>query len=134
MVAEVMIMARNELIYRLIEARPVIKWLDIHKAHKEESPEIRTPEKEFLLVTSQSIETNPLEFNFPTDTDYILRWLGNNTMCYLRQNKIIFNHAQWYVYKNQLEGIEIIYDDSQEEDSEQDDPGPPSVAFMAHDY
>ena len=134
MVAEVMIMARNELIYRLIEARPVIKWLDIHKAHKEESPEIRTPEKEFLLVTSQSIETNPLEFNFPTDTDYIHRWLGNNTMCYLRQNKIIFNHAQWYVYKNQLENIEIIYDDSQEEDSELDDPGPPSAAFMAHDY
>ena len=134
MVAEVMIMVRNEMIFRLIEARPVIQWLEINRAHKDECPEVRTPEKEFLLVTSQSVETTPLEFDFPTDTDYIHQWLGNNTMCYLRQKKIVFNHAQWYVYKNQLECNDPVYADSQEDSDGPEDLGPPSAPFMAHDY
>ena len=49
MMPEVMMMVKDELIYRLIECRPVIQWIDIvQKAHRELQPgdHDRVPEKE----------------------------------------------------------------------------------------
>ena len=136
MTAEVMIMVRNELIFRLIECRPVIQWLAIRqdRAQKDDQNP-REPEKHFLLVTSQSVITNPQEFDLPLEDELVAAWLGNNTLCYIRNKKIVFNHAVWLVYTGAIEcAAEPAQPDSQEEDSDSDELGPPSSAFMNHDY
>ena len=136
MMPEVMMMVKTELIFRLIECRPVIEWIDIvRKAHRDLQPgdPDRLPEKEFLLIRSQNITTNPDEFNLPMDNELVLAWLGNNTLCYIRNKKIIFNHANWFIYSNRLESNMNEYPDSQE-DSDNDEQLPPFAAFLIHDY
>jgi hypothetical protein len=136
MTAEVMIMVRNELIFRLIECRPVIQWLAIRqdRAQKDDQNP-REPEKHFLLVTSQSVITNPQKFDLPLEDELVVAWLGNNTLCYIRNKKIVFNHAVWLVYTGAIEcAAEPAQIDSQEEDSDSDELGPPPSAFMDHDY
>ena len=77
--------------------------------------------------------TNPAVFDIPADCVYMKAWLGNNTLCYLRNNKIVFNHAIWYVYKSQVDdATPAAYIDS---DSDCQDEGmPPSAAFLMFDY
>ena len=139
MTAEVMMMVRDELIYRLIECRPVIQWLEIADAHrksnKNSDSSARVAEKHFLLVSTQSIITNPQEFSLPLDHKHVIAWLGNNTMCYIRGKKLVFNHSQWYVFKCSADCNNIApdYHDS-EEDLSSDELGPPGAAFLAHDY
>ena len=137
MMPEVMIMAKEELIYRLIECRPVIQWIDIvRKAHRDLQPgdPDRTPEKEFLLIHAHNMTTNPNEFDLPMDNKYVLAWLGNNTLCYIRNKKIIFNHAEWIIYSSAVNcDAEPAQLDSQE-DSDSEELGPPPSAFMDHDY
>ena len=97
------------------------------------------PEKKFLLVNSQAVKTNPKDFNdidFPLENEYIKAWIGNNVLCYIRGKKLIFNHSNWYVYKNQLEySHDPPYADS-DSDLEPDSDCMPgrSAAFMAMDY
>jgi hypothetical protein len=136
MMPEVMMMAKDELIYRLIECRPVIQWIDImQKAHRELQPgdPDRIPEKEFLLIAAHSIITNPKEFDLPIDNKYVQEWLGNNTLCYIRNKKIIFNHANWIIYSSALEPDDENLSDSQE-DIDWGDQHPPYSDFLMHDY
>jgi hypothetical protein len=138
MTAEVMLMVRDEMIYRLIECRPVIQWLEVweaaHRNVQGGEDDHREPEKQFLLVGSQSIITNPVDFDLPVDNIHVLAWLGNNTLCYLRAKKIVFNHANWFVFSSTANCVTDDYVDSQEDSDSQDDLGPPAAAFMMHDY
>ena len=113
--------------------------MQIVKDRRAEGEEQTVPEKQFLLVNSQAVKTNPKDFNdidFPLDNEYIKAWIGNNVLCYIRGKKLIFNHSNWYVYKNQLE----YSSDPPYVDSDSDlDPDPEcmpgrSAAFMAMDY
>jgi hypothetical protein len=137
MTAEVMMMVRDELIFRLIESRPVIQWLDVwEQAHRGQTldREHAEPEKQFLLVSSQSIISNPQEFDLPLSNPLVLAWLGNNTLCYIRNKKIIFNHANWFVFSSTANSVTDNYADSQEDSDSLDDLGPPAAAFFMHDY
>ena len=67
------------------------------------------------------------------DNELVIAWLGNNTLCYIRNKKIIFNHANWFIYSNRLESNMNDYLDSQE-DSDIDEQPPPFAAFLIHDY
>jgi hypothetical protein len=138
MTAEVMLMVRDEMIFRLIECRPVIQWLDVwDAAHRDLShdSEHKQPEKHFLLVSSQSIITNPIDFDLPADNPHVLAWLGNNTLCYMRGKKIVFNHANWFVFSSIADcAVTDKYSDSQEESEPEDAPGHPAAAFLDHDY
>jgi hypothetical protein len=138
MAAEVMVMVRDEMIFRLIECRPVIQWLDVwDAAHRDLShdSEHKQPEKHFLLVSSQSIITNPVDFDLPADNPHVLAWLGNNTLCYLRGKKIVFNHANWFEFSSIADcaGADN-YADSQEESEPEDEQSFPAAAFFSHDY
>ena len=88
---------------------------------------------------SHAVKTNPNDFNdidFPRDNEHIKAWLGNNVLCYLRDNKLTFNHSNWYVYKSQLEcGPAPLYLDT-DSDLDPDDEVMPgrSAAFMTMDY
>jgi hypothetical protein len=139
MTAEVMLMVRDELIYRLIECRPVIQWLEVWQAaHRtlRSDEEHKEPEKHFLLVSSQSIVTNPIDFDLPADNLHVRAWLGNNTLCYMRDKKIVFNHANWFVFSSitNCAAADDYYADSQEDSDDQDQPGHPAAAFLTHDY
>ena len=130
MTAEVMMMVRNELIFRLIECRPVIQWLAIRqdRAQKDDQNP-RIPEKHFLLVTSQSVITNPQEFDLPLEDELVTAWLGNNTLCYIRNKKIVFNHAEWLIYSSAVNcDAEPAQLDSQE-DSDSEELGPPPLCL-----
>jgi hypothetical protein len=139
MTAEVMIMVRDEMIFRLIECRPVIQWLAVWEAnHRNLNADdlCREPEKQFLLVSAQSIITNPVDFDLPSDNPYVIQWLGNNTLCYIRANKIVFNHANWFVFTSAADcaAVPDNYCDSQEDSDSEENLGPPSAAFFRHDY
>jgi hypothetical protein len=137
-VPEVMLMVRDQLLQRLSESRAVIQWLGVIKDRRTSpDPGSRTPEKEFLLVDCQSISWNPLVFDLPDDNPLVADWLGNNVLCYRRGSKLAFNHAVWYVYKNQAENLlpdslpeDPDYDDEHEEDVAARRAG----AFMEMDY
>jgi len=139
MLPELMLMVRDELLHRLAESRSVIQWLQIVQDRRTDGEESRTPEKWFLLVDSQSVKTNPKDFNdidFPLENHHIKAWLGNNVLCYIRGKKLAFNHSTWYVYKSQLEGsLPPTYIDP-ESDEDPDDTAMPgrSAAFMTMDY
>ena len=52
------------------------------------------------------MKTNPRELtdiDFPLENHHIKAWIGNNVLCYVRGNKLAFNHSTGYVYKSQLE-------------------------------
>ena len=135
MTAEVMIMVRDELIFRLIECRPVIQWLKIRQDRAQKDDQTpRIPEKHYLLVTSQSVITNPQEFDLPLDNELITSWLGNNTLCYIRNRKIVFNHANWLVYTSAVNCAADPTGPDSQEDSDSEDPRPPAAAFLIHDY
>ena len=72
-------MVRDELLHRLSESRAVIQWLQVVKDRRAEGEEQTVPEKEFLLVHSHAVKTNPNDFNdidFPRDNEHIKVWLG----------------------------------------------------------
>ena len=53
------------------QARAVIQWLQIVQDRRTDGEERKCPEKQFLLVDSQSVKTNPREFN---DIEEKLDW------------------------------------------------------------
>ena len=132
-------MVRDEMIYRLIECRPVIQWLEVRNDFQRNlrSEERMVPEKEFLLIGSQSIITNPVDFDLPLNNSHVLAWLGNNTLCYIRASKMVFNHANWFVFSSAAEcaaPVNAKCADSQEDSDSDENLGPPSAAFFNHDY
>ena len=139
MISELMLMVKDELLFRLTEARAVIQWLQIVQDRRTDGEERKCPEKQFLLVDSQSVKTNPREFNdldFPLDNHHIKAWLGNNVLCYIRGNKLAFNHSTWYVYKSQLECGPALPHLDTDSDIDPDDIAMPgrSATFLTMDY
>ena len=139
LVPEIMLMIRDELLLRLSESRGVIQWLQIVKDRRAEGEEQHIPEKQFLLVNSQAVKTNPKDFNdidFPLENSYIRAWIGNNVLCYTRGKKLVFNHSNWYVYKSQLDcNLDPPYSDPESDIDPDIEPLPGrSAAFMTMDY
>jgi hypothetical protein len=139
-VPEIMIMLRDELIHRLLESRAVIQWLGILKDRRVDSDQSemkRTPEKQFLLVDSQAVLANPLDFDLPATNPFVSAWLGNNVLCYLRGKKLVFNHGVWYVYRSQMEELapqQPQVDPDYDDDHEEEAMAARSAAFLEMDY
>ena len=99
----------------------------------------KCPEKQFLLVDSQAVKTNPRELtdiDLPLENHHIKAWLGNNVLCYIRGNKLAFNHSTWYVYKSQLECGPALPHLDTDSDIDPDDTAMPgrSATFLTMDY
>jgi hypothetical protein len=139
-VPEIMLRVRDEMICRLLECRAVIQWLGILKDRRTDSEQTelkRTPEKQFLLVESQSVSANPADFDLPAENPFVAAWLGNNVMCYMRGPKLVFNHGVWYVYKDQMEELapqQPQVDDEYDDDHEEEASAARSAAFLEMDY
>jgi hypothetical protein len=118
----------------------VIQWLGILKDRRTDSEQTelkRTPEKQFLLVESQSVSANPADFDLPAENPFVAAWLGNNVMCYMRGPKLVFNHGVWYVYKDQMEELapqQPQVDDEYDDDHEEEASAARSAAFLEMDY
>jgi hypothetical protein len=139
-VPEIMLRLRDELIARLLESRAVIQWLGIIKDRRvdgDQSELKRTPEKQFLLVDSQSVLANPLDFDLPADNPFVIELLGNNVLCYMRGKKLVFNHGLWYVYKSQMEELapqQPQVDPDYDDDHEEEVMAARSASFLEMDY
>ena len=134
-----MLMVKDELLHRLTEARAVIQWLQIVQDRRTDGEERKCPEKQFLLVDSQAVKTNPRELtdiDLPLENHHIKAWIGNNVLCYVRDNKLAFNHSTWYVYKSQLESGPAPPLPDTDSDLDPDDTAMPgrSAAFLTMDY
>jgi hypothetical protein len=73
-------------------------------------------------------------------TRMVRRTVSSKTTAFLiiiyniRNKKIVFNHAEWLIYSSAVNcAAEPAQLDSQE-DSDSEEQGPPSSAFMDHDY
>ena len=139
MLSELMLMVKDELLHRLSESRAVIQWLQIIQDRRTDGEERKVPQKQFLLVDCQAVKTNPRNFNdidLPLDNHHVKAWLGNNVLCYIRNNKLAFNHSTWYVYKSQLESGPALPPLDTDSDIDPDDIAMPgrSAAFLSMDY
>ena len=139
-VPEIMLMLRDELINRPLESRSVIQWLGILKDRRtdpEQAELQRTPEKQFLLVDSQSVFTNPVLYGLPPENPFVRAWLGNNVLCYMHAGKLVFNHGVWFVYRSQMEELAPLQpqvDPDHDDDHEEEPMFGRSAAFLEMAY
>ena len=108
----ILINTRDQFLMRLHEAHSAIQWLHIiseRRIHSKDKtsdapPSAKAPEKEFLLIHSQNINTNAVNIKINENTPLeFLAWIGNQYLIKLdiRDNanpKVKFNFHPWEAY------------------------------------
>ena len=102
-----MIKAGEEIFRRVCEAGGAVKWLRLveHRRQSDSNEEGRThiPEKEFLLVHSQRIDTNPAGVGLKGKLDPLIeKWMGKGLIIDSVEDetmvRVRFRHDRWKNY------------------------------------
>ena len=108
----ILVNSRDQFQMRLHEAHSAIQWLQIvserrihsKDKHPDAPPSAKAPEKEFLLIHSQSINTNAdnIKINANTPLEF-LAWIGNQYLIKLDSRdganpRVKFNFHPWDAY------------------------------------
>ena len=102
---------KKELIRRLYESMSVIQWLKVADKNRRVDGERTVPEKEFLLIWANTVNTNPIAIDAPNgEIDPIMMaWLGKEEIISIdrlyHRPRLRFNHSKYASYAfPQLDG------------------------------